>query len=99
MANNIMNFGTDLLPTTDNTFSLGSSNKKWIINGIINPKLTDTTYTEASSNQAGLMSINDKNKLDNLSNDANDLTQASGDYLIFNCGSATVLIDNFTTGG
>ena len=94
MANNIMNFGTDLLPTTDNTFSLGSSEKKWAINGIINPKLTDTTYTEASSNQAGLMSINDKNKLDNLSNNANDLIQTSGDYLIFNCGSASILIDN-----
>ena len=29
MANNTMNFGVDLLPTTTNTFSLGSSEKKW----------------------------------------------------------------------
>lgn len=92
MANNIMNFEVDLLPTTDNTFSLGSSNKKWKINGITNPKLTDTTYSEASSNNAGLMSINDKNKLDNLSNNTNDLVQTSGDYLIFNCGSASIVI-------
>ena len=53
MANNTMNFGVDLLPTTTNTFSLGSSDKKWNlyvdkINGDT-PKLTGDVTGSASS--------------------------------------------------
>lgn len=29
MPNNSMNFGVDLLPTTDNTFTLGNADRKW----------------------------------------------------------------------
>jgi len=70
MANNTMNFGIDLLPTTNDTFSLGSNDKKWIINGVTNPKLTDTTYSIASQSSNGLMSSDDKIKLDNISSGA-----------------------------
>lgn len=70
MANNTMNFGIDLLPTTNDTFSLGSNDKKWIINGVTNPKLTDTTYSIASQSSNGLMSSDDKIKLDSISSGA-----------------------------
>ena len=45
MANDNMNFGVDLLPATTDTYNLGTSTKKWIINGVSSPSLTDTTYT------------------------------------------------------
>lgn len=43
-----MNFGVNLLPVTTATYSIGSSSKKWQINGVSDPQLTDTTYTFAS---------------------------------------------------
>ena len=45
MPNNSMNFSVDLIPSTTNTYNLGTSSAKWIINGTTNPVLTDTTYT------------------------------------------------------
>lgn len=45
MANDNMNFGVNLLPTASDTYNLGTSTKKWIINGVSSPSLTDTTYT------------------------------------------------------
>lgn len=53
MANDNMNFGVDLLPVTDATYALGSSSKKWIINGVSDPKLTDTTYSSLSEASGG----------------------------------------------
>lgn len=53
MANDSMNFGVDLLPVTTNTYNLGSSSKKWIINGVSDPKLTDTTYSSLSEANGG----------------------------------------------
>ena len=52
MPNNSMNFGVDLLPSTTNQYTLGSSDKKWIINGVTNPQLTDndTKNTVGSTN-------------------------------------------------
>ena len=40
-----MNFGVNLLPVTTATYSIGSSSKKWQINGVSDPQLTNTTYT------------------------------------------------------
>ena len=50
MANNTMNFGVDLLPTTTNTFSLGSSEKKWnnIYATNFNGNLTGNASTAAA---------------------------------------------------
>lgn len=44
--NKTMNFGVDLLPTEDNSFSLGNNVKQWKINGVT-PILTDRSVTEA----------------------------------------------------
>ncbi len=33
MPNNYMEFAEDLLPLTTGTYNLGSSNKKWLVNG------------------------------------------------------------------
>ena len=40
-----MTFKANLLPQTNLGFELGSSSLKWKINGVDDPKLTDTTYT------------------------------------------------------
>lgn len=53
MPNDNMNFGVDLLPVTTGTYNLGSSSKKWIINGVSDPKLTDTTYSSLSEASGG----------------------------------------------
>lgn len=53
MPNDNMNFGVDLLPVTTDTYNLGSSSKKWIINGVSDPKLTDTTYSSLSEVSGG----------------------------------------------
>lgn len=45
MAN--MTFKTNLLPNSNLGYSLGDSTHKWKINGVDDPKLTDTTYTFA----------------------------------------------------
>lgn len=52
MAN--MTFGTNLIPASDNTFSLGNSNKKWniyasTINGVT-PEISDTKNTAGATN-------------------------------------------------
>ena len=48
-----MNFGVNLLPVTTATYSIGSSSKKWQINGVSDPQLTDTTYSSESEEQNG----------------------------------------------
>jgi hypothetical protein len=58
-----MTFGVNIIPK-DNTVSLGTSQNKWKINGVDDPKLTDTTYSNATTSDAGLMSADDKTKLD-----------------------------------
>ena len=52
MAN--MTFKADLVPQTNLGYSLGSSSLKWKINGVADPKLTDTDTknTSGSSNSA-----------------------------------------------
>lgn len=57
----------DLIPQTTSHNYLGSSKNKWKINGIDDPKLTDTTYENATTSSDGLMSSTDKNKVDKLS--------------------------------
>ena len=57
MAN--MTFGTNLIPSSDNTYSLGNSNKKWKIYG-----------NEATTSEAGLLSASDKTKLDGIASGA-----------------------------
>lgn len=60
-----MTFGVNIIPK-DNTVSLGTSQNKWKINGVDDPKLTDTTYSNATTSAAGLMSATDKTKLDGI---------------------------------
>ena len=47
MAN--MAFKANLLPNSDLRYSLGSSNYKWKINGVDDPKLSDTTYSAGTA--------------------------------------------------
>jgi hypothetical protein len=51
MANNTMNFGVDLLPTSTNTYNLGNADLKWKINGET-PVLTDTKVTQTLTDNA-----------------------------------------------
>jgi len=60
-----MTFGVNIIPK-DNTVSLGTSQNKWKINGVDNPKLTDTTYSNATTSAAGLMSAADKTKINDM---------------------------------
>lgn len=48
-----MNFGVNLLPVTTATYSIGSSSKKWQINGVSDPQLTDTTYNNLTAAENG----------------------------------------------
>lgn len=48
-----MNFGVNLLPVTTATYSIGSSSKKWQINGVSDPQLTDTTYSNLTAEEDG----------------------------------------------
>ena len=65
-----MTFGVNIVPKTNNTYSLGNSEKKWAINGVSDPKLTDTTYNNVTTSTAGLMSAEDKIKLNSIANGA-----------------------------
>ena len=61
-----MTFKTNLLPN-DNTFSLGDSTHKWKINGVDDPKLTDTNtkqnITLATTTKTYLTGVNATNTL------------------------------------
>jgi len=56
--------------------------------------------TEASGFK-NLTVVNKKVQLSNIAEtgNINDLNQTPGDYIILNCGSATVLVDNLNSGG
>ena len=53
MANENLTFKADLLPNSNLEYSLGSSTMQWKINGITNPKLTDTLKELETSNNNG----------------------------------------------
>ena len=74
-----MTFGVNIIPK-DNTVSLGNSENKWAINGVSDPKLTDTTYDTATQSTAGLMSATDKIRLDNLSSTPFIVTIPTGQW-------------------
>ena len=58
MANKTITFGADLLPnSTSSSYSLGNSTKKWQINGVADPKLTDTTYSIGTASSSGLTKL------------------------------------------
>ena len=58
MANKAITFGADLLPnSTTSSYSLGNSTKKWQINGVADPKLTDTTYSTGTTSSSGLTKL------------------------------------------
>lgn len=58
MANKAITFGADLLPnSTTSSYSLGNSTKKWQINGVADPKLTDTTYSTGTESSSGLTKL------------------------------------------
>ena len=78
MANKAITFGADLLPnSTTSSYSLGNSTKKWQINGVADPKLTDTTYSDATTSTHGLMSTADKTKLNKITVDSNGVISSS----------------------
>ena len=58
MANKTITFGADLLPnSTAGSYNLGNSTQKWQINGVVDPKLTDTTYSTGTTNSSGLTKL------------------------------------------
>lgn len=58
MANKTITFGADLLPnSTSSSYSLGNSTKKWQINGVADPKLTDTIYSTGTATVAGITKL------------------------------------------
>ena len=81
MLNNNMNFGVDLLPTTDNTFNLGSSQLKWNIyaNSI---QIGDNNYTPITSqgSEGDLLYWTARNTPDRLE------IEADGNFLTINSG-------------
>ena len=61
MAN--MNFGVNILPKANNTYSLGNSDYKWnIFANTINGQNVDTFLQAATPKSSGIMSANDKLK-------------------------------------
>lgn len=63
MANVDMTFKANLLPNSNLGYSLGSSDKKWKINGYDDPKLTDTntTYIFATGDSNGQIKVTPSN--------------------------------------
>lgn len=58
MSNKNITFKADLLPcTTAGPYNLGSNTQKWQINGVADPKLTDTTYSTGTTSTAGLTKL------------------------------------------
>lgn len=83
MPNNHMDFSVDLIPSTNNTYNLGSSDKKWVINGISDPKFTDTTYTAGTGLSLSGTQFNLKDNYGTCSTAANESAKTVSDISNF----------------